>query len=77
MIQGLQDLLAARLLCDSIAQAGGQPAKDGCLEQELLNPGGLPLEHFPNQVVQHVAAAAGESRDETRDVLAPLNRQPR
>ena len=38
---------------------------------------GLPVQHLLGQVVQHVAVAAGELRDEPLDVAAPLQRQRR
>ena len=76
-VQRLQHGLAAALPGDRIAQRAAQPAQDGGLQQEGLDPVGLALQHLLGQVVDDVTIIAREAGNEAGDVLSPLHRQRR
>ena len=65
------DLLERRLAVgpagDGVAQLPAQPIEDRGLQQERPKVVGLAIEHLLGEVVQHVAVAAGERRDELVD----------
>jgi hypothetical protein len=73
----LQQGLAAAPAGYRIAERAAEAIKHGGLQQEVAHLLALPLEHLLGQVVQHVTMAAGERRDELRDIRLAAQRQGR
>ena len=73
----LQQRLTACPAGDRITERAAEAIKHRGLQQEVAHLLALLLEHFLGQVIQHVAVAAGERRDELRDIRLPAQRQGR
>ena len=76
-IQRLQHGLAAALPGNRIAQRPAQPAQDGSLQQERLNPARLTLQNLLGQIVHDVTFIARETGDEPGHIRSSLHRQRR
>src|SRR6056297_458993 len=70
-----EQFLSAGVAGDRIAQRSRESMEDGGRQQELAQERGLPIEHFLGEVVEYESVAAGERRDERRDVVTPVERQ--
>src|SRR5689334_11790232 len=68
--------LVTRYSQHGVAQLATYPIEDGCLEQELLEMGGLTCQDLLGQVVDHKAVTAGERGDKACHIMLPLHREP-
>jgi hypothetical protein len=71
----LQHRLATRPAGDCIAQRAAEPFQHRGFQEECAHLLALPLEHLLGQVVQYVAMAPGECRNESRDIMLATQRQ--
>jgi len=67
--------MAGLLPRHSIAEGSGKSLENGRFHQEILDVPELPLKHFPNQIVHHIAIVSGKGCDKAGRILQMLHRQ--
>ena len=77
VLQRQQDALRARAAGQQIGQFTVDPVEQGSAQQQLLDVGGLTVQHLGQQVLGDGAVAAGELRDETLGIGVPGQRNRR